>query len=109
MKPAPPQAEKHEEPAAPPQKSIAKPAVESPPTADAGPKKAAVPSDAQQAEAEAKIRQIFKKEFTDAKSADGKLALAASLFGQGTNATDDLVARYVLWRLAARLAAEAVH
>ncbi len=69
-------------------------------------KKLPVPSEAKQQAAEAKIREIFAKEISAAKTADQKLDLAAKLVKQGAETDDDSDARFVLLRMACNLAAE---
>ncbi len=66
----------------------------------AGPKQLAVPSEAEQQAAEAKIREIFGRELAAAKTADQKLDLAAKLSKQGHATADDPAVRYVLLRMA---------
>jgi hypothetical protein len=97
---------KPEEPAKKTGEPAPKQAADSVPVADAKPKKAAVPSDIQQAKAEKQIREIFEKEFAAARSSKGKIELATKLFNQGTSTSDDSAARFVLWRLAAHTYAE---
>jgi hypothetical protein len=90
--------------------TTAEPATPSPaeqPTTPAGPKKLAVPDSDQQQAAEAKVREIFAKEFAAAKTADQKLHLAAKLFKQGETTADDSAARFVLLRMACEMAAAA--
>jgi hypothetical protein len=107
LRSAPPQLKEFEKPAPHPRPPAPAPVAKNPPALDARPKKAAAPSDAQQAEIEAKIRQIYKKEFSDAKSGDSRTALAAKFLQQGTAAGDDPLTRFVLWRLGSHLAAKA--
>jgi hypothetical protein len=85
----------------------ATPSPAEPPTTPAGPKKLAVPDSDQQQVAEAKVREIFAKEFAAAKTADQKLHLAAKLFKQGETTADDSAARFVLLRMACEMAAAA--
>ena len=58
-------------------------------------------------EAEKGIRGIFQKEFAAARTADGKLALAATLAAQAEKTRDDPIARFVLMELACSAAADA--
>jgi len=78
-----------------------------PPKTPTGPNKLAVPDSDQQQAAEAKVREIFAKEFAAAKTADQKLHLAAKLFKQGETTADDSAARFVLLRMACEMAAAA--
>jgi hypothetical protein len=67
---------------------------------------ASVPEPAAQAEAEKLVREVFKAEYARRAPAD-RLALARRLLRQGQEAGDDAAARFVLFREAAALAAEA--
>lgn len=101
-KPTPPA----EEPAAEsPAEKPAEPAAE--PEAEKKPKKLPVPEEAKQQAAEAKIREVFGGEFTAAKTAEQKIGLASKLAKQAAETTDDADARFVLYRMACNLAAEA--
>ena len=77
------------------------------PAPDSNQKKLPVPAEDQQEKAEAKIKEIYKKEFAAAKSSDGRLDLASKLSDAGVGMSDDPTARFVLLRLAFHEAAEA--
>ncbi|MCY3020615.1 MAG: formylglycine-generating enzyme family protein [Planctomycetota bacterium] len=68
--------------------------------------RAPVPERAAVAEAEKKIREIFKEDYAKA-SREDKAALANRLIQQAGDSKDDLAARYVLLREASTLAAQA--
>jgi hypothetical protein len=71
------------------------------------PKKPPAPDKEQYQAMKGKIVKIFQKEFTEAKTAEAKLALAMKLDKQGDASKDDPVERYALWRLAADGTSEA--
>lgn len=77
------------------------------PNGPVSPKRLAVPDKEARQEAEKKIREIFGREFADARDPEKKAALAAKLFMQGQETTDDPVARFVLMRLACEMSADA--
>ena len=66
-----------------------------------------VPSPEDQKRAEATIRELFQKEFTEAKLPPQKLALADKLFREAQATQDDPAAAYVLFGMASGLAAAA--
>ncbi len=114
-KPAPDQGKKPEKPQEaptkqPPSEPIPKkpvppvkptePKEPSPPEPTKSVKRLAVPSEAEQQAAEAKIREIFGNEIAAAKTADQKLDLASKLSKQGHATADDSTVRYVLLRMA---------
>ena len=86
-----------------PKVEIAKPPDESPVLAE----KLAVPEEARRQDSEQRIREIFRAEFAAARTPEKRLALAEKLLQQGDETRDDPAARYVLFRLASVLAAEA--
>jgi WD40 repeat protein len=69
------------------------------------PKKAPVPDEAKQAEAEKLIKDLFKEEYAKRKPAE-RLALAAQLLDKAKESEDDPIARFVLLREARDLAAQ---
>ena len=81
-----------------------KPPVRRPPSVR---KKPPVPDAASQRKAESEIRSLFSKEFAAADNAKRKLALSATLHKQAGGTKNDPAARFVLYRLAGELAAEA--
>ncbi len=101
--PAPPVIHKPVEPQRP-EPARPKPPVRRPPSAR---KKPPVPDAAAQREAESEIRSLFSKEFAAADNARRKLALSATLQKQARGTKNDPAARFVLYRLAGELAAEA--
>lgn len=107
-KPAPPESPPAEEEQPEPLKII-EPARPEPPARKPRVfrKKQPVPDAAAQRKAEAEIRSLFSKEFAAADNAKRKLALAATLQKQAGGTTNDPAARFVLFRLAGELAAEA--
>ncbi|MCS7304197.1 MAG: hypothetical protein NZ602_03700 [Thermoguttaceae bacterium] len=66
-----------------------------------------VPSAEEQKRAEAMVRELFKKDLTEAKLPPQKLALAEKLFQEALSTQDDLGAAYVLFGMASGLAAAA--
>ena len=68
--------------------------------------KLAEPDAAQQSEAEALVRDLFKSEFAGTEPGEMR-ALAGNLLRLGTNTNDDPVGRYVLFRQSRDLAAQA--
>lgn len=70
-------------------------------------KKLPVPSEAAQARALALVLDIFKEDIDSAKTPQAKAKLAANLLQQGKESRDDAANRYVLYREALRLAAQA--
>ena len=64
-------------------------------------KKPPAPDKEQYQAMKSKILKIFQKEFSEAKTAEAKLALAMKLDKQGDASKDDPVERYSLWRIAA--------
>ncbi len=68
-----------------------------------------LPAPDQQArrEAEKKIRDVFKQEFSEVGDPQKKSNLAAKLFMQGQQTTDDPTSRFVLMELACQMSAEA--
>ena len=81
------------------------PAVPAPIPAEPG-KRAAIPSPAQQKEAEKTVREVFKAELAKNDAAE-RLALVQKLFSQADETTDDSAARYTLLVMAANLSAQA--
>ena len=63
-------------------------------------KPAAVPEKPLQLTAEAKVREIFRQEFAEAKTSKARAALAMKLLEQADRSKDDAVARYVLLKMA---------
>ena len=63
-------------------------------------KLAAVPEKPLQQAAEAKIREIFRQEFAEAKTSKARAALAKKLIEQADGTKDDTAAHYVLLRMA---------
>lgn len=68
--------------------------------------KSPVPSPQEQHRVEKQVRDIFQKDFADARSIEQKAALAAKLFSHGQSTADDPVGRFLLWREACRLYVE---
>ena len=66
-----------------------------------------IPSAEDQKRAEATIRELFQKEFAEAKLPPQKLALAQKLFREAQATQDDPAAAYVLFGMASGLAAAA--
>src|SRR5438552_2416218 len=73
---------------------------------DSAGERLAVPDSETQKEKEKLIRGIFKEEFAKSTAAD-KLSLSKKLFQQGVETKDDPPTRFVLFREARDLAAEA--
>lgn len=71
-------------------------------------KKPSVPPEEKQRATERQVRDVFRTEFASAKSAGGRLALAAKLMEQAAKSDDDPAARFVLWRLASQEVAAAM-
>ena len=69
--------------------------------------KAAVPDAAAQQAAERQIREVFKKEFAEAKNSEGRAALAETLLGQARQSDNTPDQRFMLYRLAIGLLIEA--
>jgi len=97
----------------PPEPVDPTPPVPEPPNDPQPPKPAvtdtrlAVPDDEAQQRTGTKIREIFAKELSGAKTPAEKLALAGRLRQGGLETKDDAVARFVLLRMAVALTAEA--
>ena len=70
-------------------------------------KRPAIPDAATYQAMKAKILDIFHNEYSAAKTADAKAALAAKLDAQGDVSQGDPADRYALWRMAAETACEA--
>src|SRR4051794_15709903 len=70
-------------------------------------KKLPVPSAAAQAKALALVMDIFKEDIQAAKEPEAKVRLAVNLLQQGKESRDDAANRYVLFREARLLAAQA--
>ena len=64
----------------------------------------AIPDDAARAESLALVRELFKDDFANANSLEGKSILASKLLGQARNTEEDPVGRYVLCDQAVKLA-----
>jgi serine/threonine protein kinase len=100
-----PKAEPEPEPKPEP-KAEPKPQPKPRPTPVKGRRKLPVPDRAAQAKAEALIKDVFQAEYAKKGPLDMK-ALAAKLLQQGLDTRDDLQARFVLFREAGDLAAQA--
>ena len=85
------------------------PAEESttPVAATAADGRAAVPDAAAQQAAERQIREVFKKEFAEAKNSEARAALAETLLGQARQPDNTPDQRFMLYRLAIGLLIEA--
>ncbi len=66
-----------------------------------------IPSDADQVHAQSLVRDIYKEEYSQAKTAEQKLALAKKLLDKANQTKDDPAAHYVLLRVARDLAVQA--
>jgi hypothetical protein len=87
---------------------VAEPKAPPVPGAPAAPepqRRAAIPEPARLKEAEKTIKDLFKQEYA-AKAPADRRALAKTLFEQGNRASDDVAARWVLYREAQELAAQ---
>jgi len=71
------------------------------------PEKARIPSKEEQARAHSLIVEIFKEDFVNARDAAAKSKLASNLLQQGKESKDEPANRYMLYRAARDLAAQA--
>jgi WD40 repeat protein len=71
------------------------------------PAKLALPSAEEQAKAERNIKAVFKSDFSKAKSTSDKSELAQKLLQLAVEEKEDAISRFVLFRLAMELAAQA--
>jgi hypothetical protein len=89
-------------PKANPDKSIENPVPDQTPNKEAPiAKKTPMPDQEQFQAMKGKVLKIFQKDYSDAKTAPAKLALAAKLNSQGDASKDDPIERFALWRMAA--------
>jgi hypothetical protein len=69
-------------------------------------KRRLVPSGDEQSKTLERVREIFQSQYSEARKAAAKVALAKQLAGRARATTDDSVARYVMWDQAIQLATE---
>jgi hypothetical protein len=77
-----------------------------PVSAQTVPPKAAIPADDAQKATVSVIAAVYKPDYEKAKTTPQKIELAKKLLNEGTATRDDVVGRFVLWRIARDIAAQ---